>query len=310
MKKEEISLGRIGIAGKVEYAGFWIRLGARILDEIIIWATLILVGLPIIIIIPGELSGLILIGWILIWMFLYQLYFIYFHKKTGQTIGKKFLGLKVVREDGKQLTWADSLVRWFVHGISDMILFLGNIWIAIDKNKQAWHDKAAHTLVVKNQNKINYLGIAGIPLGLLMILTLAGIFLPNGIQEPEQAIILPIFNSQSELVDAEITIDNYYVGKISSSNCENGSCSLPINVDNIPKDDHHTAYILTKESCFFWPIEDEDLQTMVTNKEIVLPKLLGEEKPISACISAKAKTTNGPQGETTIVVSEVTQNEA
>ncbi len=309
VKKEEIRPGMIGIVGKADFAGFWVRLGARILDEIIIWATLVLVGLPIMILIPGELSGLILIGWILIWMFLYQLYFIYFHKKTGQTIGKKFFGLKVVKEDGKELTWVDSIIRWFVHGISDMVLFLGNIWIAIDKNKQAWHDKAAHTYVVKNQDKINYYGIVGIPLCLLILFMLAGIFLPNDIQEPGQIIILPIFNNQSELADAEIIIDNYYAGKISSSNCENGPCFMPINLDNIPEDDRHTAYILTKETCFFWPIEDQDLQSMIGNKEIVLAKLLGEEKPISACISAKAKTINKPEQETAIAASEVIQNE-
>jgi len=33
--------------------------------------------------------------------------------------------------------------------ISGVVLFLGYLWILIDKKKQGWHDKIARTYVVK-----------------------------------------------------------------------------------------------------------------------------------------------------------------
>ena len=138
---------------KVEYAGFWVRLAARIIDELVLWAILIIVGIPIMLFLPEELSGAILLIWILMWLLLLQVYFIYFHKKTGQTIGKKVLGIKVVKENFGNLSWTDSIIRWFVENFSMLIFFLGYLWIAIDAKKQSWHDKAAKTIVIKTEKE-------------------------------------------------------------------------------------------------------------------------------------------------------------
>jgi uncharacterized RDD family membrane protein YckC len=74
-------------------------------------------------------------------------YYVGFWLLAGQTPGKAFLGLVVIRADGRPLRpWA-AIVRWLGYWLSG-ILFLGYLWILIDNRRQAWHDKLARTLVV------------------------------------------------------------------------------------------------------------------------------------------------------------------
>ncbi|HPC62336.1 MAG TPA: RDD family protein, partial [Verrucomicrobiota bacterium] len=67
----------------------------------------------------------------------------------GTTIGGIVLGLKVVRLDGAAVTFPVALVRGLAAAFSVVVLFLGFLWIAWDKDKQGWHDKIAGTLVLK-----------------------------------------------------------------------------------------------------------------------------------------------------------------
>jgi uncharacterized RDD family membrane protein YckC len=67
----------------------------------------------------------------------------------GTTIGGIVVGLKVVRADGKPLTFTVTLVRSLAAAFSIVVLFLGYLWIAWDPEKQGWHDKIAGTLVLR-----------------------------------------------------------------------------------------------------------------------------------------------------------------
>jgi len=77
------------------------------------------------------------------------LYFTYFHGSIGQTPGKMLCGLKVVRVDGEPLGFARALLRWAGYLPSSLVFGLGFLWIAWDRNKQAWHDKIAGTRVIR-----------------------------------------------------------------------------------------------------------------------------------------------------------------
>lgn len=66
----------------------------------------------------------------------------------GTTIGGVVLKLKVVRSDGLPITFLIALVRGLTAAFSIVVLFLGFLWIAWDKDKQAWHDKIAGTDVI------------------------------------------------------------------------------------------------------------------------------------------------------------------
>jgi len=138
------------------YAGFWVRLGASLIDCIILTA----ITLPILYLTYGDSywsqsSPLIMgnvdilvswilpvIGTILLW-----------HYWSG-TPGKLALKLAVVdAATGKNLTVSQSIIRYFAYFLSALPLGLGFIWVAWDKKKQAWHDKLAKSVVVKRINE-------------------------------------------------------------------------------------------------------------------------------------------------------------
>jgi uncharacterized RDD family membrane protein YckC len=66
----------------------------------------------------------------------------------GQTPGKIFVGVSVVRMDGKRLTVRRALLRYLGYWVSALPLFLGFLWILGDDQRQGWHDKIAGTCVV------------------------------------------------------------------------------------------------------------------------------------------------------------------
>jgi uncharacterized RDD family membrane protein YckC len=66
----------------------------------------------------------------------------------GQTPGKAFMGLSIVRMDGKRLTIGRALLRYFGYWVSAVPLALGFLWILGDDQRRGWHDKLAGTCVV------------------------------------------------------------------------------------------------------------------------------------------------------------------
>lgn len=76
-------------------------------------------------------------------------YFGYFFSTSGQTVGKRLLGLKVIRIDGRPLEWATGLTRYIGYLLSAMVFFLGFILISLDPLHQGLHDKLAGTTVVR-----------------------------------------------------------------------------------------------------------------------------------------------------------------
>ncbi len=77
------------------------------------------------------------------------LYFGYFEGgPTGQTIGKKVLGIRVIRkQDGQPLGWGLAIGRYFARALSSICL-LGYLWMLWDSEKQTWHDKLTNTVSV------------------------------------------------------------------------------------------------------------------------------------------------------------------
>ncbi|MBC7278163.1 RDD family protein [Nocardioides sp.] len=104
----------------------------------------------------GEPNGaLMAIGGILMFIgFLVSLAFLFWNYglkqgKTGYTIGKGVLGIKVVKEaDGQVLgTWF-SIGRQFVHILDSMACYIGYLWPLWDDKRQTFADKILTTIVV------------------------------------------------------------------------------------------------------------------------------------------------------------------
>ena len=80
---------------------------------------------------------------------------IYFLWKNGQTIGKKILGIKVVRRSGERASLPRLIfLRHMLFSAISRIPYLGNIFFLVDcllifrQNKACLHDDAADTMVV------------------------------------------------------------------------------------------------------------------------------------------------------------------
>jgi uncharacterized RDD family membrane protein YckC len=124
------------VSAAVSYprAGFWIRMGALLVDAIIIGIVLS----PFHHENPHDLMLIAL-----------AIYGAVMWKLKGTTIGGLLFHLQVVRFDGRPVDWGTSIVRALSCFLSLIVLGLGFIWIAIDREGQAWHDKIAGTIVVR-----------------------------------------------------------------------------------------------------------------------------------------------------------------
>jgi uncharacterized RDD family membrane protein YckC len=69
---------------------------------------------------------------------------------TGQTWGRKIIGVKVVREDnGAVLGVGMALGRTILEQILGQLCLLNYLWMLWDPEKQTWHDKIVHSVVIK-----------------------------------------------------------------------------------------------------------------------------------------------------------------
>ena len=76
-------------------------------------------------------------------------YFVVMEKTSGATLGKRAMGLKVVKEGGEALDWQASIIRNILRIIDGFFFYLvGAIVVWTSKKKQRLGDMAAHTLVV------------------------------------------------------------------------------------------------------------------------------------------------------------------
>jgi uncharacterized RDD family membrane protein YckC len=138
----------------IEYAGFWIRVWAAIIDSILI----LLITVPILLTIYGvqylESENFIkgpldfLISWVLP-----AIAVITFWVYKSATPGKMAISAKIVdAQTGVKPSTGQFVGRYLAYFISGLPLGLGVIWVAFDKRKQAWHDKLAGTVVVRRKN--------------------------------------------------------------------------------------------------------------------------------------------------------------
>ena len=145
-----------------EYAGFWIRVGANLIDLIIF------------VVIYGVLSLLSMYLFSDLYLqnvnyqnsyssfdffelfFQYLLPFIvtiWFWIKFQATPGKMATQLRLVDEKtGLSISTGQAVGRYFATILSMVIFGLGYLWIVFDRRNQSWHDKLAGTVVIRNRH--------------------------------------------------------------------------------------------------------------------------------------------------------------
>jgi uncharacterized RDD family membrane protein YckC len=130
---------QVGPAPGLAFGGFWLRVGAYIIDVILLG----IVGsiLSLVLGVAGQaMAGLI-----------FMVYFIALWGTAGQTIGMMLLGLHVVRDvDGGKIRWGTAVLRLVGLFVAFACLYIGVIWVAFDPRKRGWHDRIGGTVVVRN----------------------------------------------------------------------------------------------------------------------------------------------------------------
>jgi uncharacterized RDD family membrane protein YckC len=110
---------------------------------------------------PFEVSGMLISDnpgrpYTAVLFLIWAVITIVFVARNGQSIGKRILGIKVVRTDGRKASfWRIFLLRNVVNAIPSFIPFVSYVYWLVDtlwifgESRQCLHDKIAITLVVK-----------------------------------------------------------------------------------------------------------------------------------------------------------------
>ena len=76
------------------------------------------------------------------------LFYSYFWRLRGQTLGMQVWKIKLVSPSLQTLSWKECIARLFFALVSVSMLGLGFIWMLFDPDRLTWHDRASGTRVV------------------------------------------------------------------------------------------------------------------------------------------------------------------
>ena len=150
------------------YGGFWIRVGARMIDGFIFMIPTVIL---IILLIPnlirvGEkganplFAGFAFIGFFVISFIMNGCYEVLMLRYRSATVGKLACGLKVIRSDGRSLSWGVCFGRFFMWNVvtsgipylNTILMLVSGIMAGVDEEKRALHDRVCDTRVVYKQS--------------------------------------------------------------------------------------------------------------------------------------------------------------
>lgn len=143
------------VASTMEYAGFWVRFAARFVDGIITGIINMIIGVVAGIALggasatPEQAMQAQLIG-TAIGLVVQIIYEVFFIGRFGATPGKMALKLKVVRPDDGNVSYGRALGRWFAMQLSGLILMIGYLMAAFDREEhKSLHDRICDTRVIR-----------------------------------------------------------------------------------------------------------------------------------------------------------------
>jgi uncharacterized RDD family membrane protein YckC len=157
------------------YGGFWIRFGARFIDGLIFMVPILIfaaVFIPNLIRAARQAGNpasapnpaFAAFGFITLFFFLVVFlaggcYEILMLKYRSATLGKMASGLKVIRSDGRSLSWGVCFGRFFMWNvvtsgipyINSVLMLVSSIMLGVDDEKRALHDRVCDTRVIYKQ---------------------------------------------------------------------------------------------------------------------------------------------------------------
>ncbi|MDB9822573.1 RDD family protein [Deltaproteobacteria bacterium] len=131
----------------MNYIGVALRFVAVLIDIVIFFVIGYLIAL-----ITGVASGasFMLTGGPAYLAFLcWFLYYVIMEATLGRTVGKIFLGIRVVKTDGSPISWSSALIRNVLRIVDGLFFYLvGAIFVWTSGQRQRLGDRLAGTVVI------------------------------------------------------------------------------------------------------------------------------------------------------------------
>jgi uncharacterized RDD family membrane protein YckC len=137
-------------AAPLHYVGFWARVGASLIDTILLMMVIVPVALALVgkdYFNPARALGSMQI--LLEWIFPAVAVLVFWAYRSA-TPGKMVINAVIVDANtlGKPST-GQFIIRYLGYFVSTIPFGLGLLWVGWDKRKQGWHDKLAGTVVIR-----------------------------------------------------------------------------------------------------------------------------------------------------------------
>jgi uncharacterized RDD family membrane protein YckC len=154
MAKEQSRKGQARRYGSGSLANLGLRCGAFLIDYVL---TLLVLAIPLVLAVyikrrwsaPTAANFIIAFGYLAAAGLVF-FNWVYVYTQNGQSFGKTFIGLRVVRIDGAAIDYKTAFLRHILgYPLSIFFFGLGMLWILWDRKQQGWHDKIAKTVVIK-----------------------------------------------------------------------------------------------------------------------------------------------------------------
>lgn len=150
---DAVEVDRLAEEDFIEYAGFWRRVAASLIDSILMIIAMALLAIPLSLIgVPimdgytGSFRVVDLIPAVIVILFWFKL---------GATPGKQLLDCQIVdARTGHPLTLGQSVLRYLGYILNVFTFFIGFLWIAWSSRKQGFHDYIAKTVVVHKYERL------------------------------------------------------------------------------------------------------------------------------------------------------------
>jgi uncharacterized RDD family membrane protein YckC len=153
------------------YGGFWIRFGARFIDGLIFMVPMLIIAA---VLIPNLVRAKVqariapnpafaafsFLTFFVVFFLAGGCYEILMLKYRSATLGKMACGLKVIRSDGRALSWGVCFGRFFMWNVvtsgipylNSVLMLVSAIMLGVDDEKRALHDRVCDTRVIYKQS--------------------------------------------------------------------------------------------------------------------------------------------------------------
>jgi uncharacterized RDD family membrane protein YckC len=134
-------------------APLWRRVGSMVYDGLLLLASYMVATLLFLPFTGGEaltlatnpvLERIYQLALVLVTL----VFFSTFWTLSGQTLGMQAWRLRVERSDGGPLTLRDCVIRLTAAVLAWLPLGLGFLWVLVDPQRRAWHDRLSGTRIV------------------------------------------------------------------------------------------------------------------------------------------------------------------